>query len=93
MVVAIDFGTTYSGFAYGTGASLDDVKLNDIWDNRLGLESYKTSTSALINDQGKLEEFGFDAEYKYSRLCAYNYADRVELYKHFKMLLFDSKVG
>ena len=63
MVVAIDFGTTYSGFANGTGESLDDIKLNSVWKNRLGLESYKTATSALFNDQGELEEFGFDAEY------------------------------
>ena len=93
MVVAIDFGTTYSGFAYGTGASVDDIKLNDIWDNSFGLDSYKTATSALINDKGELEEFGFDAEYKYSHLCANKDADTVELYKNFKMLLYDSEVG
>ena len=87
LIAAIDFGTTYTGFAYGRGSGFEDIRLNKPWKNKMGLELTKTPTSVLINQSGEVEEFGIDAEYKYSMLCFYEDAKEVELYKHFKMLL------
>ena len=93
LIAAIDFGTTYTGFAYGRGSCLEDIRLNKPWGYNMGLEMTKTHTSVLINRNEEAEEFGIDAEYKYSQLCFHGYAKDVELYKHFKMLLYNSKVG
>lgn len=92
LVVAIDFGTTYSGYAYGRKGDLNHIHLNKEWNNKLGLPSLKTATSVLTGPDGKLEAFGFDAEYKYSQLLAKNDAKGLDLFKNFKMLLHNEKV-
>ena len=91
-VCAIDFGTSYSGYAYGTMADLGDVILNSEWGSRFGISSYKTSTTVLTGPNGQLEEFGFDAEYKYMRLLERNDVDKLHLYRYFKMLLQHEQV-
>lgn len=91
-VCAIDFGTTYSGYAYGTSANVDDIILNKPWGNDLGLPSLKTSTSVLTNSEGNFHAFGFDAETKYCGLSDQKDAQGMDFYKNFKMLLHNEKV-
>ncbi|WAR10815.1 hypothetical protein MAR_035891 [Mya arenaria] len=61
--VAIDFGTTFSGFAYST---LDDFKQNPAkvftttWNDGQGMITTKASTAVLFKPDGTLFECGYD---------------------------------
>ena len=88
---AIDFGTTYSGYAFSFQASQNEIKMNKNWGAEAGCESYKTPTCLMTNPDGSFESFGYAAEQNYSDLnpdedeiggpSGYN------LYRNFKMLL------
>ena len=56
------------------------------------MQSYKTSTSVLENDDGELVEFGFDAEEQYSQVIQTQEGGKFALYRHFKMMLHKSGV-
>ena len=66
LVAAIDFGTTFSGYAF---SFLDDYKRDPLkisansWNAGVGqLVTQKTSTCVLFDATGKLDSFGFGAE-------------------------------
>lgn len=63
VVGAIDFGTTYSGFAYAFKNDPTKIQTNN-WNNQNFL-SLKTTTSILFN-KGTFNSFGFDADRKYT---------------------------
>ena len=62
MLAAIDFGTTFSGYAFSFKTSQSDIKMNKNWGENLGFQSYKTPTSVLLDDKGNFKAFGFEAE-------------------------------
>ena len=62
MLAAIDFGTTFSGYAFSFKTSQSDIKMNKNWGENLGFQSYKTPTSVLVDDKGEFVAFGFEAE-------------------------------
>ncbi|GES97069.1 hypothetical protein GLOIN_2v1646219 [Rhizophagus clarus] len=49
VVVAIDFGTTFSGFAFANKAKPEEISINNIWLGRKGLP--KTNTALLYVDK------------------------------------------
>ena len=91
IVAAIDFGTTFSGYAFSFKSSKDDIKMNKNWGAVVGCESYQAPTCVMTNPDGSFHSFGYTAEHEYSQLdpdedeiggpTGYN------LYRHFKMLL------
>ncbi|KAH3835298.1 hypothetical protein DPMN_108649, partial [Dreissena polymorpha] len=89
IVAAIDFGTSYSGYAFSTK---DDFKLNPLkincktWTGG-NLQSLKTSTCVLFDKEKKFQHFGFDAEDKYSELGDEQHDSY--FFKGFKMELFN----
>lgn len=93
---AIDFGTTYSGWAY----SLDhDFKSDPTkgyikqWLSGGTLITEKTPTCLLIKPDGKtLEAFGYDAENKYKGLAEDGQHNGYFYFRRFKMLL-NKKLG
>lgn len=73
MVASIDFGTTYSGWAYSlyNDYMIAPTKAQTkVWYSKTGtLATEKTSTVVLIKPDGKtLEAFGYDAEDRYDEL-------------------------
>ena len=93
MVIAIDFGTTYSGFAF----SLRDKKekiIHKRWQGMtdLGLESSKTPTTILLNPEKQFAYFGYEAEEQYQELCSTNDHTKWHYFNHFKMKLHSKKV-
>ena len=72
-VAAIDFGTTYSGYAF---SSRDDFKkdpqkivANQAWNAGSQRHfSLKTPTCLLLDDKEELVSFGYEAENKYSNI-------------------------
>ncbi|KAK3109141.1 hypothetical protein FSP39_023794 [Pinctada imbricata] len=98
LVAAIDFGTTYSGYAYSfrTEYVKDPLKIfaNVKWNtgNTEGGTStcatLKTPTTVLFDDEKNFHSFGYEAETKYAELLEDDEADGWFYFKHFKMLLY-----
>lgn len=103
VIAAIDFGTTYTGYAYTFKAELDKVKKSDDPCNVLykqwksgsdaGLCSHKTPTCLLLNSAGKFDSFGFSAEERYYSLMNNNDHQGWRFFKRFKMILLNEKVN
>ena len=92
-VVAIDFGTTYSGFAFAFNHKEGEggIHMNKAWGNEQGLSTLKTSTSLLLRPDGQFDSFGFEADEKYANFfCGED--QRYMYFKRFKMALHKSEV-
>ena len=94
VVVAIDFGTSFSGFAFsfnhkdGSG----EVYMNREWGQEQGCSTFKTPTCLLLNQRREFKKFGYEAAEKYAELeetqdRSFHYFD------HFKMMLYGSEVS
>ncbi|XP_062582421.1 heat shock 70 kDa protein 12A-like [Saccostrea cucullata] len=96
-VVAVDFGTTYSGYAFSSREQFSRDPL-DIQSNQQlvpggsNLLSLKTSTSLLIKTDGSFVAFGFHAEDKFYAESAENQSENLMLFRRFKMKLHNKKV-
>ncbi|XP_019623425.1 PREDICTED: heat shock 70 kDa protein 12A-like [Branchiostoma belcheri] len=90
MVAAIDFGTTYSGYAFSFMSSPDDIIVNKNWGADVGFQSYKTPTSVLLSPEGELVAFGFEACAKYTTLLEENEDKDYYFFDRFKMRLHAS---
>ncbi|XP_060065869.1 heat shock 70 kDa protein 12B-like [Ylistrum balloti] len=92
VVVAIDFGTTYSGYAFSStyDNEKDPMKIssNTNWiAGTAGLMSMKCPTSILFDKDQKFLNFGYEAEDKYSNLALDNVHRDYHFFKQFKMSL------
>ena len=97
LVAAIDFGTTYSGYAYMMKSDFlenkgDNSKINCPTWIREGGMSYKAPTTVLFRPNKTFHSFGFDAEKFY-----HDNSDSLDFkewyfFKHFKMKLYEDKV-
>ncbi|CAG8443263.1 10309_t:CDS:10 [Ambispora gerdemannii] len=59
IVVAVDFGTTFSTFAYANIQNPDDIVTNDSWPEQSG--SFKTNTALQYNDKFQVVKWGYPA--------------------------------
>lgn len=91
---AIDFGTTYSGYAF---SSKDDykkepTKINtNVWAGSK-LLSLKAPTAVLMDSNQEFMAFGYEAENKYSELVADGEHEEYYYFHRFKMLLHDRRI-
>jgi len=93
IVAAIDFGTTYSGYAYSLKNDPTHISMNQRWiAGSETLISHKTPTSVLVNPQKQFDSFGYDAENKFLDLLDDGKADGWMFFRWFKMILHNSKV-
>lgn len=96
MVAAIDFGTTYSGYAFSTRSDYktDPLKIhaNQAW-NAGGrqLLSLKTPTVLLLDKNKKFVSFGYEAENQYSDLMMDKEHEDYYYFHRFKMKLHRNK--
>ncbi|XP_021342888.1 heat shock 70 kDa protein 12A-like [Mizuhopecten yessoensis] len=96
-VVAIDFGTTYTGYAYSSRNEFQKSKSNcagiinhNNWASGFaGLYSFKAPTVALFNSEKEFDCFGYEAEDKYARLAENKVHHKWYYFSRFKMQLFD----
>ncbi|XP_033742407.1 heat shock 70 kDa protein 12A-like [Pecten maximus] len=95
IVAAIDFGTTNSGYAFST---IDDYKTSPLkisaisWvsgSNRL--QSQKTPTCVLFDENKRFHSFGYEAEDKYSDLALDDEEEDWYFFRRFKMELYNRK--
>ncbi|XP_060083671.1 heat shock 70 kDa protein 12A-like [Ylistrum balloti] len=94
MVAAIDFGTTYSGYAfsfkedYRTNAL--QISVNQSWTaGSRSLVSFKTPTCILFDKDQKFEAFGYEAEDQYSELALDDIHGDHYFFRRFKMTLME----
>ena len=68
--MAIDFGTTLSGYAFKVDEKDDAIHMNINWGSESGASSYKTPTSVLTRKDGNKHtfmKFGYEAQEEYSK--------------------------
>lgn len=93
LVVAVDFGTTYSGFAFQfrheyCAKDPTVISAPQSWsDGTKQVLSLKTPTALLLNSDLEIDSFGYEAERKYSNLCEENKHMDWYFYRRFKMKL------
>ncbi|XP_045206589.2 heat shock 70 kDa protein 12B-like [Mercenaria mercenaria] len=83
LVIAIDIGTTQSGYAFSFTCKPDEINTCSFAGRP---PNTKTPTSILLNKAGKFVSYGQEAEDKFSQLCE---ADDMSyrLFRNFKMAL------
>ncbi|XP_060600210.1 heat shock 70 kDa protein 12B-like [Ruditapes philippinarum] len=101
LVVAIDFGTTFSGYAfqfkheYSKEDPTNKISAPQAWnDGKMQVASMKTPTCLLLKNDGEIESFGYEAERRFSEICEDEDENPKDWYffKRFKMKLHDLKV-
>ncbi|XP_071180502.1 heat shock 70 kDa protein 12B-like [Mytilus edulis] len=90
-VAAIDFGTTYSGYAFSSRTDFKrdplEIHANQSWNaGSTQLASLKTPTCLLLDSDKKFVAFGYEAENEYADLISdqrhgdYFYFSRIKMY-------------
>lgn len=92
-IAAIDFGTTFSGYAYSHRDEQDKVMMNNNWGAQTGQSLLKTPTAILFDGHGNFKAFGFEAEQQYSDLVENNEEKSWMYFHRFKMTLKNDVVG
>ena len=93
VVVAFDFGTTFSGYAFSFRDDPLKVQANNYWvAGSLRLMSLKTPTCVLLDPNDEFHSFGFAAENKYISLAEDQKNKGWKLFRQFKMLLHSNEV-
>ncbi|XP_019622014.1 PREDICTED: heat shock 70 kDa protein 12A-like [Branchiostoma belcheri] len=90
LVAAIDFGTTFSGYAFSFTSSKDNIIMNKNWGSESGFLAHKTETSVLLNPKGEFKAFGSEASSMYADLEQSD-ATRHFYFHRFKMELYTEK--
>ncbi|XP_071511378.1 uncharacterized protein, partial [Diadema antillarum] len=87
VVVAIDFGTTFSGYAYSLVREPESVHIMRKWEGGdPGVTNMKTPTTLLLTPEGKFHSFGFTARDFYHDMD-HNEALRWLYFDKFKLTL------
>ena len=88
-VVAIDFGTAYSGYAFASKQDFasDPPKYSTSSWQGSKLLSLKAPTAVLLDENKELVSFGYEAENQFSELLSENGHKTYFYFHQFKMLL------
>ncbi|NXE94007.1 HS12B protein, partial [Menura novaehollandiae] len=90
-VVAIDFGTSYSGYCFSLASGTDQIR-QVYWGIEHGYKTPKTPTCILFNEKQEFKNFGYDAVMKYKSLPS-SKADSWYFFQNFKMQLYNTVGG
>lgn len=94
MVAAIDFGTTYSGYAFSFRHEYEADKLKistNLWAHNSGL-SAKAPSALLIGPDRQIVAFGYDAQRKYADIVENEFDADYLFFQKFKMALYSAEV-
>lgn len=95
VIIAIDFGTTYSGFGYVfPNASEEHIYVFQKWGRGQGMTCSKTPTALLLTEKGGLHKFGHAAQETYAKHAISKKDCKNLLYfDKFKILLHSKEVS
>ncbi|XP_022519365.2 beta-galactosidase-1-like protein isoform X3 [Astyanax mexicanus] len=88
--IAVDFGTAFSGYCFKIAVS-EQVR-QPKWGKEYGLETPKTPTCILFDENEKFLEFGYDAVMTYNRHTKKDEAKKLYLFDNFKMELYGKEL-
>lgn len=95
-VVAIDFGTSYSGYAFSFRSEFKKINearqiIHNDWSSGMAgnLSLAKAPTVALFGPDKEFHSFGYEAQEKFSDLTEYKEHEKWYYFSKFKMQLFD----
>ena len=93
-LVAIDFGTTFSGFAFSFNYKEGEkgIHMNKEWGADQGLSTLKTPTCLLLNPDKSFNSFGYEAQDRYAELEEEE-AREYYYFENFKMILHNDQVS
>ncbi|MEQ2173497.1 hypothetical protein GOODEAATRI_032677, partial [Goodea atripinnis] len=87
-IIAIDFGTAYSGYAFSITSREEDIDpYLKVWGEGVGLETPKTPTCILFDEKEDFISFGYDAKEEYLSKKGQEARDKF-LFDCFKMALY-----
>ena len=94
--VAIDLGTTYSGFAFSLNKEQNEssmILMNKDWVNEQGHRTSKTPSCLLLKPDQLFDSFGYQAVERYAYLrSVYETEDEFFFFELFKMLVHNNQV-
>lgn len=89
-IIAIDFGTAYSGYAYTVASKEKQIDpFLKKWGKEHGYDTPKTPTCILLNEHGEFLKFGYDAKTTYMNLRGEE-AKTNYFFQNFKMDLYNT---
>ncbi|XP_071173937.1 heat shock 70 kDa protein 12A-like [Mytilus edulis] len=96
MVAALDFGTTYSGYAFSMKENFKSdplkIRANQAWNSGgKHFMSLKTPTCILLDAKKDFDSFGYDAENTYADILMDGKQDKFYYFHRFKMNLHNNK--
>ena len=93
-LVAIDFGTTFSGFAFSFNYKEGEkgIHMNKEWGADQGFSTLKTPTCLLLNPDRSFNSFGYEAQDRYAELEEEE-AREYYYFENFKMILHNDQVS
>ena len=83
-LVAIDFGTAYSGYCFCMRSNPSHIRTPH-WGKKESLDTLKTPTCILFDEDGAFLDFGYDALMAYKRMGQ----NKNRFFNHFKMQLYN----
>lgn len=90
--MAIDVGTSYSGYAFSFRNQPSNIRLNSWGTHANDGFSFKAPSAILLNKEYRLIAFGYDAEKKYANLILKERPDNYIFVKNFKTKLMNDTV-
>lgn len=105
VIVAIDFGTTFSGFAWSMRSELENyqrkpfesnlprISINQNWNSpSQNALSLKTPTCILLDPKKEFRSFGYEAEKEYVELAMTKEHHDFYFFQRFKMVLHEVRL-
>ncbi|XP_026017346.1 heat shock 70 kDa protein 12A-like [Astatotilapia calliptera] len=92
-IIAIDFGTAYSGYAFSLTKREAEIEPRlKYWGQQVSLRTPKTPTCILFDEHGKFLSFGYEAQSAYFRTRG-DEARKKFFFECFKMSLYGKKLN
>lgn len=87
-IIAIDFGTAFSGYSFSMTSREEEIDPRlKYWGEEVGLETPKTPTCILFDEDEEFLSFGYEAKLAYVRMRG-NEARNKFFFECFKMSLY-----
>ncbi|XP_071001926.1 heat shock 70 kDa protein 12A-like [Oncorhynchus clarkii lewisi] len=92
-LIAIDFGTAYSGYAFCVSSENSEPRPRvPKWGQEHGFNSPKTPTCILFDEHEEFKKFGYDAKMAYTKMHGAD-AQKHYLFENFKMELYGKTIN
>jgi hypothetical protein len=96
LIAAMDFGTTYSGYAFKFPRDSTKYIYIKSWNKEAGsscLPSEKAPSCVLLKANGEFKSFGYQAEKDYYDISSEGLMEEWHFFRHFKMILHNEEVS